>query len=620
MVIRKTTRFNNMKPTLFAAAFVALAAVSLPAYSEGDAARLAINSARELYASGNWETSQEAYEDAISKAGKGSVAEAEATIELASLLWEQGDYVAADAKAKTALRQAKKLKLDAAVGRLMLTLGHIEASRGKFAAAENTLKICVKGSKEQRDANFEALCRINLRFVRQLRGKAVGSNSAYKRDLNTLKKSGQSALVGTALAKSAELQEKAQDFAGALKTLRQAEAQFLASGSVPAQARHKLRVAQALQNLNRWPEAAKELDGLVLQFRNMKSRPSLVTAYALRGKQRAHDQDTKGARSDLQKARSTAKSLGSPHLLANADLALCEHWAVAKQTDKARKHCMSASEGFKRSGIPALAARSRILLARLAQSKEEWLTARTEYVEALRILSEEVAKSARDAREIAVQQVNLCQVEIKLKANGAHRRCLDASKALKGIKASDASLREMIAATNYSLGASTPANKPSDAIAAYEAASRDWLALGNGGQAAEAMLRLGKLQADRKRTRVDAIATFERGLKALGAPTDAARLELAVQLAIQKGQAELATQAWDAASTTLEGLITWAKKASDDYSTAWAYSGLAQALLKRGKRDAALKALETGRSYAKRAKDEELLTLFENNLKKLGKQ
>lgn len=589
---------------------------SSAAFADDDPTRRQIDAARELYAAGNWDTAIEAYEDALKSAKKGSIAEAEATIELASLQWEQGDYARAHDRASRALELAKKLKLDQAVGRLMLTLGHIEASQGKLGAAESTLKICVKSATEQKDRNFTALCEINLRFVRQLRGRSVGTEAAYRKNLNVLKKSGQHVLVGTALAKSAELQEKAQDFDAALNTLRQAQQQFVAAGSVPSQSRNQLRLAQALQNLNRWDEAAKELDGLVLRFRNMKNRPALVTAYALRGKQRAHGNDHKGALADYEKARATARSLGSPQLIANTELALCEYYALAGDETQATTFCTSASKGFARVGIPALAARSHILLARLAQAKKEWLTARQQYLAALDIVTN-VSASARDKREIAVQQVNLCQVEMQLKSNGAYRRCLDARKALGGIKANDASFRGMTAATDYAIGMTAPEKQRDVAMSAFESAANTWMALNNGPQAAEALLRLGKHQSDSKKTRKQAIATLGRGLKALGEPSDASRQALAIQLAIQKGQAELATESWEPARTTLEKLAGWADKSGDDYSAAWAYSGLAQARLKLADRDGAISALKAGRAHARKAKDDELLQLMENNLAKL---
>ena len=186
--------------------------------------------------------------------------------------------------------------------------------------------------------------------------------------------------------------------------------------------------------------------------------------------------------------------------------------------------------------------------------------------------------------------------------------------------ASDASYRGMVAATNYAIGVTAPKKQRQKALEALKAAAREWLSLGNGGQAAEVLLRLGKLQADGGYKNAGAVTTFERALKALGPPADARQLALAIQVGIQKGQAELEAKAWTEARSTLRTLIEWAIKANDDYTAAWAYSGLAQSLLKQGKRSEAIDALKTGRAYASKAKDKELLSLFETNLQKLKKK
>lgn len=610
-----------MKRSWFAALAFAVAVfvpVAGVADDDTEAARRSIDAARELYSSGNWETAREAYDEALDSAADGSIEEAEASLGLASILWEQGEYRLAEKQARAAMTLAKERGLNEAVGRLLLTLGHIEASLGRLGDAESTLKICVKSARDQRDANFEALCNINLRFVRQLRGKSIGSEAQYRRHLKTLEKSGQQVLVGTALAKSAELQERAGDHAGALNTLRDAQGRFVASGSVPGQSRNKLRIAQALQNLGRWSEAGAELDGVVLTFRNMKNRPALVTAYALRGKQRAQEGEASEALKDLKKAYGTAKQLQSPQLIANTELALCEFYANADRAESAKTHCRAASKGFATVGAPTLAARSHILLARLAQAKQQWLEARKEYVEALRILQEDVAASAQDNREVAVQQVNLCQVEMQLDSNGAHRRCLDARSALSKVKASDASFRGMVAATQYGVGATAPDDQTKRAIEAFATAAREWASLGHKPQAADAKLRMGKRQLESSKTKKQARATFEEAAKTLGKPADGKQTELAVQIGMQLAQRQLADSDWDEAAESLESVIRHAAATNDDYSGAWAYSAIARAELKRGNRDEAIAALKKGRPLAQRAGDEELLQLFDQNLSKLS--
>lgn len=584
------------------------------AAADPDRARMALNSARELYSAGNWETASEVYEDARKAAPAGSILRAEATMELASLQWERGDYSVAHATARQALEQAQSLNLDQAAGRLMLTIGHIEASQGKLSQAENTLHICIKAAKEQHDAVFGALCQINLRFVRQLRGASVESEAAYRKRLELLKNSGEQVLVGTALAKSAELQEQRGDFAGALATLNQAQSQFIAAGSVPAQSRNRLRLAQSLQNLGRWPEAAQQLDGLVLDFRNMSNRPSLVTAYALRAKQRAHDGNVAGALEDFTEARKTARALGSPQIIANVELGLCEFYASANDMKSTQTHCNAASSAFSQVGIPALAARSHTLIGRLAHVNEEWMTAREQYLLALKLL-DGVASSARDTREVAVQHSNLCQVETRLGANGAYRRCLDARAALGKVKPVDAALREMVAATAYSAGIAAPEEQAG--ISEFSVAEDAYAKLGDTTRRAEVLLRRGRLYANKKSTQPKALADFTLGLTLLGEPSVDATRAIAIQLGVQKGQIELAQQKWSEARDTLDVTLARAKAANDYGSLAWGYSALAQARLKLADREGAIKALELGVAAAENAKDDELLANLKANLDKL---
>ncbi len=619
MIQATKLRFDNMTRTWFAALVLAVASVvSLPVHAGEDEAKQSLQSARELYAAGNWDTAREAYEKAFEQAPEESILRAEAALELGSLLWEQGRYAPAEKHVRDAMKRAKALGLDQAVGRLLLTLGHIEASTGRLGDAEGTLEVCVKSAKEQHDANSAALCRINLRFVRQLRGRSVGSEKRYRANLKTLMDSGQDVLVGTALAKSAELQEKAGDHAGALATLKRAQAKFEAAGSVPARKRNRLRLAQAHQNLGDWASAAKAIDGLVLDLRNMNNRPALVTAYALRGKQRAHDGKAGAAVNDLNAALDLAKELKSPQIVANVQLGLCEFYASANQPDPAGRHCQAAARGFGRVGAPSLAARSYILLARLGQAREEWLQARNHYLEAMKIL-EGVAKSARDEREIAVQKVNLCQVEMKLKANGAQQRCLEAREALGGVSANDASFRGMVAATEYAIGTTASDERRKQAIAALEKAAQTWRELRQFPQAADALLRQGKLETSEGKTQ-QARKAFAEGLELLGDELPAAQTTLATQLGILLAQVELDVERWSEARETLRALIDRATGVNDHYSAAWGYSALARAELKLGNRDDAIAALEKGSPHARKADDEELAKMIDANLTKLRKK
>ncbi len=582
-------------------------------------ARLALQSAQELYASGNWETATEAYEDALKQAGPKSITGAQASLELASLLWEQGEYAPAEKQVRDAMKRAKALKLDHAVGRLMLTLGHIEASRGQFGAAESTLNACVDSANEQNDQVFAALCRINLRFVRQVQGKSTPSETVYRADLEKLQKTGRALLVGTALAKSAELQERARDFRGALATLQAAEKQFAISDSLPAQARHRLRLAQAYQNLGQWGKAERELDGLVLLLRNMKNRPALVTAYALNGRQASNAGNGARALADMDRALSMAKEVGSPTLIANVQLGLCEHQANAGNMAQAFAACDDASNRFRKMGAPALASRAQILGARVAQANKSWVAARDRYRAAIKTLSEDVASSSVDSRELAVQRVNLCQVEVQLESNGAYLVCRNALQDVEEISYQDLSYRQMHAATVYNVAVTMPKEKRDEARTMLEQAAREWTSLGRRGQAAEAYLRLGKMQADSK-DQVDAArATFERGIAMITVP-DALTVPLLVQLRIQLVQRQLAENDYYGAKMTLPKLIADAEESDDAYSQAWAYNALASAELKTDERDKAIAALEKGLIKARRAGDAELEGSIERNLSKLKKK
>ena len=494
----------------------------------------------------------------------------------------------------------------------------MEASTGRFAAAEGTLRICVTSATAQGDANFAALCRINLRFVRQIQGKSPGPESRYREDLKALERSGQAVLVGTALAKSAELQEKAGDHAGALNTLLAAQKRFAESGSVPAQTRHRLRLVQAYQNLERWGDAERELDGLVIAFANMSNRPALVTAHALRGKQHAHAGKGGDAVADFEKSLQLAKRLGSPQLVANSRLAVCEYYALSNAMDAALKHCDQAASGFRKIGALTLASRAEVFAARVAQAQQNWLEARKRYLRAIETLEKDVAPAARDARNVAVQRANLCQVELQLESNGAHSRCLQARKALAGVKANDASYRGMIAATEYAVGVLSPADRADDAMKSLERAADVWGQLDNPLQAADALLRLGKLQdedeAAGKRKR--ATGTFQRALALAGAPTSATT-PLLIQIRIQLAQRQIAEAAWTDAIANLGALIEAARAANDASSGAWAHNSLASARLKTGDRAGAIDALTKALPLAKQADDEELAAMIERNLAKL---
>ncbi len=595
------------------ASFFLLPAVG---FASEDAAQKQLESARELYASGNWETAKEAYEEAYAKAPENTVTKAEATLEWANLLWEQGSYDPAYKRAKEALDRAQKLKLEAAIGRLLLTLGHIEASRGDLAGAQTTLDLCIKLAGEQKDANFQALCRMNARFVRKLRGKDPGSEKQFKRDLKTLETSGQPLFVGTALAKTAELQEKSGDPIGGLDFLRRAQKQFDKAGSLPAITRNKMRMAQAYQQLGQWGDAAKELDGLVLTFKNMRNRPALVTAYALEGRQAEHKNDAKQALKNYNLSVREAKKLQSPQIEANSLLALCEFYGRTDNPERGVTACSRSRSLFKQVGMPTLATRAIIVQARAAHVRGDLNAARDLYFQVIADL--EKTKAGRDhAADLATQRVNLCQVERTLGNSGALKLCRDAAADLKALDDKSPSELAMERMTLYNVGAEArDAGNDDEAMSNLSRAAEMFVGANQKVEAANALVLLGDLQL-KKKQKSKAFATWKRGLeltKGLGDVGLSSSMEIRAQL----GQAQIDSKAWKDAVETLQPVLDQGPRLEAWDRAAWASLMLAQAQLKLGNRDAAKAALKAGEPAAAKAKDKELAKLIKSNLDKLG--
>lgn len=570
-------------------------------------------SARELYASGDWETAKEAYADAYAKAPAGSIARAEATLELASLLWEQGDYVEAEKRAQDALAQARKLKLDRAIGRLMLTLGHIEASRGKLSQAETTLKLCAKNAQSTKDDNVAALCRVSLRFVKQLRGQPV-SDGEYEKDLALLRNSGDDMLVGTALAKSSEGFARAGDYAHALGLLNQAQERFVSGGSVPAQARNRLRRAQVFQEMGRWADAAKDLDGLVLDFKNMRNKPSLVTAHTLLGRQAEQAGDGKAAEGHFAQATKLAASMTNPTLTANTELAACEYYARTSN-DRAVGLCRSAHERFKKAGVPDLAARALVASARAVHVRGDLRAAREGYIAAIEALETRVYTDA-DRKEVATQLVNLCTVEYQLESEGALLRCRNAVKALEAVSTRTTEIEGMLGASHLTAGASAyKLNNAKDAQTHLESAIELLEKVSDVPRLADAYLRLGRLQF---RLSNDAAAkSFERAIELGKGRADLA--ENTTQAHIQFAQFLMDKEKWELADAQLQPALQASLSAQQHGTAAWVYSAQARVALKLGQKETAIGALENGLQAAKKAGDKELQKSLQDNLSKLRK-
>ncbi len=587
-----------------------------PAHAQESDAALNIEHARELYAAGDWETAREAYKAAFEDAPENSVYKAEASLELANLLWEQGENNAAEIRVKDALQRAEALKLDAAIGQLLLTKGHIEASQGRLKNSENTLNLCIKQASAQSDETFRAICSLNLRLVRTLQGKSPGSDAQYKRDVASIEANATPLAAGSSLAKTAELYQQNGDFAQALQLLQQADKQFSAAKSVPSQARNRLRIASVLQDQGNYSQARTHLDGLVKQFTAMKNRPLLVNTLGLVAKDAEQSGDKTGAAAHLERALQIANQTKSPQLIARGHLALCE-LTGAQTAKQSAEHCAQSAQLFDKTGIPALTARAKAAEARIYQTAGSYLEAQKLYLELIDIMEKRVEKSTSDNQSLAIQYANLCQVERNLNATGTHKRCLDALKILE--KTSPAGAPEMIAQTHFAIGIGAENNKNNKAamehfektIVAAEKLTPKNLAL-----ASEALLRLGALQAGIKSERTNAAATFQRGVTLTESHPEllTTRLQLRTQLA----QIQLADQQFSLAATTLSKVIEDATRANDSATLVWAYNGLASAQLKLGKRDAAIESLKTGLSHAKKSGDSENTKLFEDNLKSLN--
>lgn len=599
---------------------IALLLGSISWAAEPDAARNSLQSARELYASGDWETAKEAYEAAYDGSSENSVMKAEAALEWGSLLWEQGRYPAAEKRVRDALKRAKKLELDHAIGRLMLTLGHIEASRGRLSDAESTLKICSRLADQQKDKNFAALCRINLRLVRQLRGRNPGPETRYRKDLNMLKASGEDLLVGTALSKTAELYAKVGQYGVAEQYLQNAHSHFEKAGSVPAQARNRLKKAQLYQDQQKWDAAARQLDGLVLRFRNMRNDPSLATAYLLAARQSAHEGKATEANSFYDKALATSKKVNSPQLIGNAHLARCEYYANTQNEVAARKACRQAQTIFQQTGVPELAARSRIVLARMAHARQDYQTARSHYLSIIEAL-ESRTNSPDSRRTVAIQRVNLCQVELELEANGTLARCREAVDALKKLKASDDDYHKMLAMSHYAAGmAAYRASDSKKARKHLQQAVENYDRVKANELAAEAYLRLGRLEL-RTNNRKAAREALERAhdLSLVSDVTKTETRQLRIQIPIQIAQLEMDDENWTAARDMAKKVVDRSEKFEDHTSTGWGYNALARAELKLKNTDAAVDALKKGIIAAKKSGDEELEKGLRENLEKFSR-
>jgi len=581
-----------------------LGALSPSAFASDE---FSLESARELYKSGAWETAREAFEDAYKAAPEKSVTKAEAALELATLLWEQGEYGAAEARIKDAVSRVKALKLEETLGRVLLTQGHIEASLGKLRQAESTLKVCSKSAEDYKDIYTAALCRIQLQFVLRLRGFPM-NEAQYQKDLALLRNSDRDLMIGTALAKGSDAFLRTGDQAQALDLLNQAQARYVAAKSAPAQARNRLRRAQVLQDMGRWAEAANDLKGLEREFLEMKNRPSLVTYYALAGRQADHQGNQGEALNRLNQSKKLAEQVKSPQMVANTQLALCEHHAKHK-TPHAVGACADAQQRFKAVGIPDLAARAQVIHARMLHTDGQLVQARTAYLDSAKELEKRVFSDS-DRRNVANIYANLCQIELQVKSKGALTACREALKKLNEVKSPNAEVETLIAASHHSAGAGAyNLNLASEAKEHFEKAIVLFEKHKDDARAADAYLRLGRLQARTKDKA--AFASFQRVMELTAQKP--ALSQTRIQGYIQLSQWLMDQENWTGAGEQLDAMIREGKDAED---LAWGHHARARVSLKLKERTSAVEHLKKGLEHAKKTEDKELIRSIESSLKK----
>lgn len=607
MSLGKHKQYMMKKEKLIQIAALALSlSLSGSAFAEEDE-NFSLESAREMYASGAWETAKEAFEEAYEGADKKSVLRSEAALELATLHWEQGEYGAAERYITESIATAKALKLNSTLGRLMLIQGHIEASLGKLRQAETTLKVCNKMAEDYKDIYTAALCRIQIQFVQKLRGLPMNEGQ-YQKDLALLRNSDRDLMIGTALAKGSDAFIRSGEYDQALNLLNQAQARYEAAGSTPAQARNKLRRAQLYQTMGRWADSAKDLSGLEAQFRSMKNRPSLVTYYALAGRIAANGGNKGDALKLFEASVSTAKSVNSPQMIANSQLALCEFHAEASHA-QALGACAEAEKGFRKAGIPDLATRAKLIHARMLHNDGQHVKAREGYMAVADDLKKRIYTD-HDRRNLATVQANLCQVELLVKSKGTLQVCRDALKTVDALKSEDKEISSIKASTHYAAGiGANNLDELKQAKTHFKAASEGFEKVNDELRAADAYLWLGRVQA---RTNDDAAqASFQRLMQLSAGKPELKDTRL--QGYIQLSQWMMEKENWSGAEEHLKALVAETGSATDK---AWGHHALARVLLKKGDRQGAITELESGLKEAKSAGDKELTRSIEESLKK----
>lgn len=584
-----------------------------------------LNDARSLYNAGHWKDAAQAFEKAYNLATNDSEIRAATALEWSSLLWEQGHYPRAETLVTEAIELAKALRLDHATGQLLLTLGHIEASKGDLSAAENTLNICVQLTEEADDHIFRALCRLNRRMVRTLRGKNPGPTTEFDADIAILRDNDAPLSVGTSLEKTAEFYRDANDLDRAKTLLDQAQRIYQDTGSVPAITRNRLRQAQLLHRAGEFTKAAPLLPKLLEQFETMDNHPLVIQTIALQAEQALHDQNKQHALSLYQRALHIALRVDNPQLTGRLELAICE-LSIASSL----QHCQRAADIFRAADMRFLHIRALTEMARTHQRASNLEEARSAYRSAIDTLETTTANHGMHLTTRTLQLANLCQVEIRLKATGALATCQSALTDFSSISAAEQTQYALLrATTTFAAGrAAISEGQRTTALNHLQDAARQYLDLNEPKPllAAEVLLHLGHLQNRLKAHQDEAPATFERALLLLPLPptsemddADSANLPtLRISLLTQLAQRYLADQSWQKASASLQRLKDEALSINDHSSTAWAYLGLARALLHTERRDDAIEALRKGLTYAEIAQDDALIRQFKENFERFN--
>ena len=578
-----------------------------------------LQSARAAYDSGEWEEALDLYASILKGGASTHGQRAEAALERSSILWEQGRYAEAKELAEEALKLAEEERLDGAVGRLLVTIGHIETSQGKFSSAKKTFKLCASLSQEGDDAVFAAICRMNIAAIDKLQGSSGGSQAQFERDIAALKSAETPLASGSALSKTAEVFIELGDFSRAIALLDEAHAQFQRAGSEPAMARNHVRLARAYQAAGDDDRARAHLKLAKAPLTKMNNRPALVDVYGLLGKSAELGGDRDGAISSYHKALELAEAIGNPQLTARGHLALCET-LIRPLTEGAGPHCDSAASSFTSLKIPVLRVRAEIAQATIHHHHGEFKQARELYLSIIKSLSEELPERQRDAETLAAQRANLCQLDTTLEITGALRSCKASIESLSALDDPER-YASHLASSYYNAGFGAQRERQYDeALAYFERASEAFLqaAPKDALRAADSKLRLGTLLSVTSKGEPGSIQAFEAGLKILEEERGESERIMRSQLHQQLLQELVAQEQWQRAEQAALALIALAEQDQDDAAAAHAYNNLAVASLKLRKRPEALEALKKGIAHAEASGQvPEQLKLMRANLKKL---